>query len=221
MTNYQHLVEEAAATWPEDWKNAHTDLGSERSRAFIRKLAAFIHTIDPRVGLNGKRGDPHNISDDALAVFDPNGDVIDRAGRRMFVVDVIAGAGGPDPRPAWQSVGSGGHPGAWVQPETVSVPTPQPTPQPTPTPPAIDYSARLEAIQSSQVFLINQIAQLRNDVKQQQAQTDTAVAKLNALGLEVVDVRNALSNGLGITADGVARTVLGTVKIGIAGVAKG
>jgi hypothetical protein len=218
VPDYRSLVADAAARYPDAWRHAHTN--GPRTEEFIRLLARDLHAIDPNVGLNGKRGNPDDISDDALAVFHPEGDVIDRSGRRMAIVDVIVGAGGPNPQPGWASVG-GPSPGAWVQPEAVNVPTPQPTPQPTPTPPAIDYSARLEAIQSSQVFLINQIAQLRNDVKQQQAQTDTAVAKLNALGLEVVDVRNALSNGLGITADGVARTVLGTVKIGIAGVAKG
>jgi hypothetical protein len=217
IPNYQSHVADAAARYPDAWRHAHT--GGPRTEEFIRLLARDLHAIDPNVGLNGKRGNPDDISDDALAVYTDDGDVTDRTGRRMVIVDVIVGAGGPNPQPGWASVG-GPSPGAWVQPEAVDAPTPTPQPTPQPIPPSPDYSARLDAIQSSQVFLINQLAQLRNDVLQQHAQLHAAVDKLNALGLEVVDVRNALSTGLAIEADVNLRTPLGTVRGTVAGTAK-
>ena len=117
MANHLSHVAAAAARWPDAWRQAHTHgAGTED---FIRLLASFLHhDVDPNVGLNGKRGNPNDISDDALAVFDPAGDVTDRTGRRMVIIDCIVGAGGPNPQPAWASVG-GPSPGAWVQPARI------------------------------------------------------------------------------------------------------
>ena len=50
------------------------------------------------------------------------------------VIDVIAGAGGPSPSPAWSIVTDPNHPvgAAWVQPDDVI--EPDPTPEPVPCP---------------------------------------------------------------------------------------
>jgi hypothetical protein len=143
MANHQAHVAAAAERWPEAWRRAHTD--GPGTEDFIRLLASFLHhEVDPNVGLNGKRGNPDDISDDALAVFDQSGDVTDRSGRRMIIVDCIVGAGGPDPRAGWASVG-GPSPGAWVQPPRIhDAPPPGPG---VPAPPATpDLAGLLKAI---------------------------------------------------------------------------
>ena len=117
MSNHISHVAAAAERWPDARRTAHTH--GPGTEDFIRLLASFLHhEVDPNGGLNGKRGNPNDISDDALAVFDGSGDVTDRTGRRMLIVDCITAAGGPDPRPAWSSVG-GPSPGAWVQPPRI------------------------------------------------------------------------------------------------------
>ena len=114
MVDYQGEVAAIAKKYPEAWKNAHT--GGPGTEDFIRLLASHLFVLSGElVGLNGKRGNPDDISDDALAVYDVNGDVTDRTGKKMFIVDCIGGAGGPNPTPQWGSVG-GPSPGAWVKP---------------------------------------------------------------------------------------------------------
>lgn len=130
VTNYQNEVGAMAAKYPNEWRNAHS--GNAQTEDFIRLLAAHLHATDPNCGLNGKRGNPDDISDDVIAIYDESGDVVDRTGKRMHIIDCIGGAGGPNPTPAWASVG-GPSPGAWVKPTAV-VPSPGPTPGPTPKP---------------------------------------------------------------------------------------
>ena len=122
IQNYQHIVAELAGKHPEAWRNAHT--GNDHTEDFIKLLAAHLYELSGGlVGLNGKRGNPDDLSDDALAIFepldaerhDPAYDVKDRSGRWMAIIDCIGGAGGPNPQPAWSSVG-GPSPGAWVKP---------------------------------------------------------------------------------------------------------
>jgi hypothetical protein len=130
VPNYRDEVAAAAARYPHEWRNAHT--GGADTEAFIRLLARDLHAIDPRVGLNGKRGNPNDLSDDALnykgegAQFDPtNGD------SPVSVIDVIGGAGGPNPSPQWTTFPDR-HPGAWVKPSgAIAVPPPvKPCPDP-------------------------------------------------------------------------------------------
>lgn len=98
--NYLADVERCAQENPEAWMNAHT--GNDQTEDFIRILAAQLHAKDDRVGLNGKRGNPDDISDDALNVLDPvDGPGLTPEGDKCWVVDVIIGAGGPNPTPTW------------------------------------------------------------------------------------------------------------------------
>lgn len=110
------------------WANAHT--GNSHTEDFIKLLAARCHAIDPKFGLNGKRGNPNDLSDDALNYkgegpgHDPtNGNT------PVTVIDVIGAAGSSGAFPTWQVFDNLPGPGAWVKP--VNAPTPQP-----PIPPA-------------------------------------------------------------------------------------
>jgi len=120
-------VERCKRKFPEAWKDAHT--GNAHTEDFIRILASDLHLIDARFGLNGKRGDPNDISDDAINYIGegPGHDPV--TGMPVTVFDVIRGAGGPNPQPSWDAINRPG-PGAWVKPKPVLVPRPTLPPYP-------------------------------------------------------------------------------------------
>lgn len=133
LPNYFEDVKAAKAKYPEAWKQAHT--GSPQTEDFIKLLAKDLHAKDVKVALNGKRGNPLDLSDDALNILCDKDDSKGRTpeGLPCVVVDVIGGAGGPNPVPAWGVMntlieGSGAH----VDPSGTPIP-------PVPTMP--DYEA--------------------------------------------------------------------------------
>jgi hypothetical protein len=132
IPNLLREVEACKAAHPEAWKHAHT--GNAHSEDFIKLLAARCHAIDPKFGLNGKRGNPDDLSDDALNYkgegpgHDPtNGNT------PVTVIDVIGAAGSPGAYPTWQVFDHLPGPGAWVKPGAAPAPTPPP-PAPKPYP---------------------------------------------------------------------------------------
>lgn len=129
VPNYLADVEAAARKYPEAWACAHT--GRACTEDFIRLLALELHAKDPKIGLNGKRGNPDDLSDDALNYKGegPGHDPTD-GNKPVTVIDVIAGAGGPNPQPSWQVFSTLPGPGAWVQPGPVVPPVPKPPPEP-------------------------------------------------------------------------------------------
>jgi hypothetical protein len=137
IPNYLEDVKAAKAKYPEAWSHAHVT-GDPKRWDFIRLLAADLHAKDLNVGLNGKRGNPNDLSMDALNYLC---DADDSAGRTpdgtpCAVIDVIGSAGIPSQYPAWtpyttQVEGSG----AWVRPGSGTVPIPVP---PTPTYPSYE-----------------------------------------------------------------------------------
>jgi hypothetical protein len=132
IPNYKKEVEDAKARYADAWSHAHV-AGDPRRWDWIKLFAADLHAKDPRVGLNGKRGNSNDLSMDAINFLC---DASDSAGRTpeglpCAVVDCIASAGIPSQSPAWTPFttlveGSG----AWVKPGTVTPPQPQPEPQP-------------------------------------------------------------------------------------------
>jgi hypothetical protein len=136
IPDYKADVEAAAAKYPEDWRHAHKD-GDPRRWDWIRLFAFDLHKKDPRVGLNGKRGNPNDLSMDAINYLDDDGPGRTPEGLRCWVVDVIGGAGGPNPKPQWNDgiqkdpVASSG---AWVKPGTKPAPVPVPVPAQKPYP---------------------------------------------------------------------------------------
>lgn len=125
IPNMLDEVKRARIRYPEAWKNAHT--GNSQTEDFIKLLAKDLHKIDARFGLNGKRGNPLDLSDDAINYIGegPGHDPLTL--QPITVFDVIRGAGGPNPQPSWDRVDQDG-PGAWVDPNKIPTPPPIPTP---------------------------------------------------------------------------------------------
>lgn len=113
--NMLHVVEAVHADRPGLIRNPH---------AFTAVVATRLHAVDERWGLNGKRGNPEDPSEDCVAFKAPGSP----AGG-VEIYDIIAGANGPDPKPAWidqtQETVAKGTVGVWVAPP-VAVVTPQP-----------------------------------------------------------------------------------------------
>lgn len=97
VPNLKHIVEQARALYPEAWANAHT--GNEHTEDFIRLCAPMLKDEDSRFGLNGKRGNPHDISDDAVNCLCDEADSDGRTpvGQPCVVIDVIGAAGAKPP----------------------------------------------------------------------------------------------------------------------------
>jgi hypothetical protein len=127
IPSFRHVVEEMAAKHPDAWHHAHR--GGPRTEEFVRLLTARLHQMDPAIGLNGKRGNPSDISDDALCYKGVSvyGDVDPTRGNApVTVIDFIGSApsdyNGPNGVPAWSPVTDPNvRPtrAAWVQPEPV------------------------------------------------------------------------------------------------------
>lgn len=127
IPNFLAEVERLKTKFPQAWADAHT--GGPNTEGFIRLLAAHLHAIDPRAGLTGKRGNPLDISDDAICFKGEGADFDPTAGNaQRTVVDVIGGAGGPSPTPQWAVVSNPANPvpAAWVQPGPSQTPEPPP-----------------------------------------------------------------------------------------------
>lgn len=126
-------VHSCKAKFPEAWKNAHT--GNSMTHDFIRLVAADIYAADKRFGMVGQRGNPDDLAEDALCFagsgpgYDPTNN-----GARVTVIDIISGAGGPNPQPAWYVMDDPNNPeyqgpAAWVKPASSGdVPEPGPVP---------------------------------------------------------------------------------------------
>lgn len=142
IPNLLSEVERAKADFPTEWANAHT--GNAHTEDFIRLLAARCHAINVAFGLNGKRGNPTDLSDDALNFLCQASESTGRTpeGLPCVVIDVIASAGTPSASPAWQVFSKAPDAnGAWVKPEN-GIPVPEPEPPPhvcPPVPPTFDY----------------------------------------------------------------------------------
>lgn len=145
IPNLIDLVRQTAVDYPEAWANAHT--GNANTEDFIRILAARAHAMYPQFGLNGKRGNPNDLSDDALNyVGEGGGRTPD--GLPCSVIDVISAAGSPSAAPAWQVFSNPPEAnGAWVRPaDDAEVPEPEPEPEPPHVCPPCQTLSRDEAL---------------------------------------------------------------------------
>lgn len=122
VPNLLVVVQQAKRDHSQAWKDAHT--GNAHTEDFIKILAARCHAIDPRFGLNGKRGNPADLSDDALNFVGEGGGTTPD-GRPCSVIDVIGAAGSAQARPQWivfsQAPDANG---AWVKPGLAPEPDP-------------------------------------------------------------------------------------------------
>lgn len=144
MPNRVDVVAQLKSEHPEEW--AAMNAGPDHR--FIKRLAWTLHQIDPNFGLNGKRGDVRNLSEDCVAYKNPTVD------NGPEVADVVQNHGAPNASPTWINVtkdsqgwkadgtkdADGGAGAAWVQPQPVSG-APAPVPPPVPQPPSGEVAA--------------------------------------------------------------------------------
>jgi hypothetical protein len=207
LPNYEARIAELAERHPDAWMRAHD--GTPNQWDFVKIVAADLHALDARVGLNHKRG-TGDLSADAIAILDPSGDTTDISGARSFVVDFIAGAGGQSPSVTWQSVGGVS---GWERPDGVA-PPPGPPPAPVPAPSTCQFQPCETAdLRSALVALINEVAGVRRDMAAQGELLDVAVYESKQAAVRCNAILDKLNNGF--TLDASARFVgkiEGTVK---------
>lgn len=126
IPNYLADVDAAKSKYPDAWSHAHVT-GDPKRWDFIKLLAADLNKKDPKIGLNGKRGNANDLSMDALNYLCDAADSEGRTpeGLPCAVIDCIGSAGIPTQFPVWNPFvtlieGSG----AWVKPGPVTPPTP-------------------------------------------------------------------------------------------------
>lgn len=130
VPNLIHVIARCVRDFPDAWKNCHkAHLPRELSEEFARRAGYACSLEDPRFGLNGKRGDPNDLSDDCVCFKHDDG--------RESVIDFGGGAGGDNPTVQWSIVGHYMPPGPplqlWIKAEPVGG---TPNPPPPPPPPA-------------------------------------------------------------------------------------
>lgn len=108
--DYTQLVAKIAAEFPREWDLANKEKHGERTDDFVRRFAYEAFKVDMRIGLNGKRGNPNDISKDAVAY---QNDTVPAELGGCEVIDIIVGS---NHKPTWQDVTLPNVAGAWVQP---------------------------------------------------------------------------------------------------------
>jgi len=199
VPNRIDAVEAAKNRYPAEWALAHKDYpqdGSRTTRAqaerYIRLLAYDLNREDPRFGLNGKRGNTNDLSQDALCFQHNDG--------FESVIDVIGGAGGDHPAPTWNVVGDHLPPGAprqaWIQPQPVSdsVPTNSPSRPPTQPPASVNLQPvieRLDALLARPVADVSVLAALADRLSGVEAGIDEVQQRQSRFAAEHNDLLRA------------------------------
>lgn len=172
VPNFHQQVTELANKYPREFREAHT--GRADTELWIKIVAYELHKLEPRFGLNGKRG-TDVLSQDAINYkgigigHDPTNN------QPVTVIDIIGGAGGNDPRPAWMVLNDANEPthrgpGKWIQPKPVPGYHTEGPIVPPPPPPPGDPTI-VNAIQSleAQVKLLTQV----NEAQRRQLDSQT------------------------------------------------
>lgn len=181
VTNAYQTVVDLANKYPREFREAHT--GGPNTELFIKLLAYELHTkVDRRFGLNGKRG-TSTLSQDALnwkgegPGHDPT-----NGNSPVTVIDVIGGAGGPNPTPTWQVFSDLPGPGAWIQPQPVPGYHDNPVQPPGPVQPPVEPPQFVDLTQAVQ--------QLTSEVtKNSQAVRELAVQEQTSRNQFAQDVK--------------------------------
>ncbi|MBI2674403.1 MAG: hypothetical protein HYX22_01560 [Candidatus Yanofskybacteria bacterium] len=96
--------------------NQNPGLISSTPDIFTNLVACALWQKDSNWGRNGKRGNPNDLSNDAIAY--KNSASIGLGG--VDIIDIIGGVDGPDPQPGWIDVTQPGVAGVWVKPDPCS-----------------------------------------------------------------------------------------------------
>jgi len=182
------VLEDIKNEYPSDWQAAHNpQRGDKQQReAYCQRVCARLRELGIPAGMNGKRGNPHDLSEDIIALPGKSGSAPDTSGRfpGVEIRDVIASAG-PD------SAGNqGGRPyfgdvtqatldkreaGCYVHPTpqggsrpgTTPPPPGPPPPQPPPPPPPRDIAgleARIGALEMQNANILTGIGALASQL---------------------------------------------------------
>jgi hypothetical protein len=100
IPNLYSVIDQTRKDYPRAWEHCH-HAGDPEAHDFIILAGRRCYDIDHSFGLNGKRG-TNDLSWDALNYAAPTN-----------VIDVVAGAGGSNPQPAWQVTNTTGK---WFNP---------------------------------------------------------------------------------------------------------
>ena len=132
------IANEVKRNFPDAWARAHrasNPAGSE----FIRRVALALRAYGINAGVNGKRGNVNDLSQDPVTFPVASGGVRDGSGTyaQIAIIDLIGAAGSDNANITWidvtQETIDKGDIGAFVLPE-VSGTTPVPPPVTTPPP---------------------------------------------------------------------------------------
>lgn len=183
--NRSDVVRAVSDADPARFACAHVESRSCKSD-WIKAVAAALHATDGRWGLNGKRGNPNDISMDVVTWR------VGPTDRHVQAFDICGACGGGSPSVVWNDItnwGTIGQPGTavWLQPGPVSGPTPTPTPTPTPNPtpaPTVNLTPILDVLQRIEGKVDAALARLQNPVDLSQV-----YAKLDALSAQVDEAR--------------------------------
>lgn len=120
--NRKDVVEAVSAADPARFACAHVE-GRSCKHDWIKAVAAALHATDPKWGLNGKRGNPSDISMDVVTYR------IGPTDRHVQAFDICGSCGGGSPSVVWNDITNWatiGQPGTaiWIQPGPVSGPAP-------------------------------------------------------------------------------------------------
>ena len=126
------VVEDIARQYPTAFANAHRDGQTRFKREeFVRRVARRLWEVDGEFGLNGKRGNENDLSQDAISYRNPAS-----AAGGVEIIDIVSNSkddpGKPPRAPAWfdvtQETIDKGEIGKWVKPRPVDAPDPPPPP---------------------------------------------------------------------------------------------
>lgn len=109
------VLEQVTRDYPQAWACAHVESRSCKAD-WINLAASALHAVDPRFGLNGKRGNPNDVSMDVITyLLHPDNP------RMVAAWDVCGGCGAPGARVVWSEItnySTIGQPGTaiWIRP---------------------------------------------------------------------------------------------------------
>jgi hypothetical protein len=167
--NRLDIVERVTNADPARFACAHTN--RECKADWIEAVACELHKVDPRFGLNGKRGNPADISLDVVTYR--VGGLDDYP--RVEAFDICVRCGAPDASAGWSNITNYktiGRPGTAVYVEPVDCDVPPMTPPapvpppgapqapPAPPAPAVDLTPVLERLET----ILSEVRAMQNRV---------------------------------------------------------
>lgn len=128
------IAKQVRTQYPTDWANAHNHQPS--GNVYIRRVAWAVQLALPQlgVGLNGKRGNPQDMSQDILAFRNDTGCTNACAPGWLELRDIITNAGSPQADLFYGDVTQAtidkNEKGCWIAPSEVEGAQPAPVPEP-------------------------------------------------------------------------------------------